>query len=167
MVTLCCNDYREQRHIEQSYRREVLPLVFIGRDAVMLAQQQPHERRITLLCWHLAANTTETMGSLSDNPGAVMPLWWCRVRAVLSPDARKMLFATTSCYDEHRVDLWYLDLPHHSVTLLDPALYSYYGDFSCTNDGAVFCAENRLFKVDFASRREQSWPLSALGKGRP
>ncbi len=45
-------------------RKLVQPLGFEGRNAVILAQQQPDESHITLLRWNLDANTTETLGSI-------------------------------------------------------------------------------------------------------
>lgn len=169
-VKLHFTDHRTQHMAVQSFARLVQPIAFEGRAAVILAQQQPDESRITLLRWNLDANTTETLGSIPCHRGTLAKMMMSLPDAkcaVMSPDERNLLIILPSRYNSNAVDLWCLDLQQRSTHLLKPAVYTNSTAFCCRNDGVVFSSANRLLHVDFATKRETSLPLPAHEEVRP
>ncbi|MHB9107867.1 MAG: hypothetical protein ACYDCO_12490 [Armatimonadota bacterium] len=151
-------DFPRQWHGQMTFDGPVLPVGFIGHDAVILARQRPGERQITLLRWHRAADTTEQLFSFTTYRQALQrtmsdPSSWIDLIGCISPDGRYGLLALCSPYGDYAGnDIWLLDFTRQRATLVIPAIHLYGATVGWMADRAVMTtSSDTSYRIDLAA----------------
>ena len=166
-------DYQRQREAVQQMNQLTQPIVFLGRNVVILAQQGVSDDHITLLRWELVANRLIPLFALPANRGALAEIvlnhrnYADQVQGIqdamsISPDGRYGVFGLPSYYPRRGSDLWGADLQQKTVRLLRPE--ARYGRITWEKDVArighyqsIDMATGRISTRDAADLRSLLW----------
>lgn len=162
-------NYRQQHTDTRHFAQEVQPLCFIGKNAVMLAQQRKKERHVTLLRWTLDTNTVEPFASIAARPESLaITNNGYDPKASLSRDGHYGVIILPSPYSEdcYGFDIWKIDLQLRKVTLLKPAWPAESESISWRGNDAIISSWAGILSVSMTTGQVTPQQFPTLREGK-
>jgi hypothetical protein len=167
LVELRLVDYRRELSAVQRFKRRIHPMAFVDASTVLLLQQSPEARDLSLLEWSLEDNQLRrllTIPSSRNTLNRFIGTYFTRNdrRVALSPDGRQMVIALPSPYGDYDFvhDLWWFDLHQRQATLARPLAASGRLEISWTANGALVSRQGDSLLCITAPGRVEELPLS-------
>jgi hypothetical protein len=161
-------DYRQGRTATRALQPSMQPIGFVGRRTVIVAEQRPGERGITLLCWDTTTNDMIPLLTIPTKRGALAKSLvdinsgsYPSFHAEVSPDSRYILLALPTQYgDAEATNLWLVDFQKAHVKLILPMSSPFIGnDHSWQENSVVISGGRQPLKISLATGQVSSPPI--------
>ncbi|MHB9023799.1 MAG: hypothetical protein ACYC7E_06425 [Armatimonadota bacterium] len=162
-------DYRQKRIAEHALQPVMQPIGFISHQAVIVAQQRPDDREITLLRWDTITNAMRSLLTIPTRRGALAEVLMQNISwsessfiAELSPDSHYCLLALPSHYGD-AYNLWLVDLQKTLSILVLPhaELFTPRMHVSWLKDDLIISSLNQPLKISLITGKVSRLPIPA------